>query len=105
MPPKAPPRRSIEDILKELNSEFEGRQAPVPPPVKATPKVEKKPEKVIPVERYDDPVEHHVNTGKSMAEIRKEIKKEKHMVDEEFEVDFDLTQAVINDAILNRPYQ
>lgn len=53
---------------------------------------------------YQDHIEHSGRQGKKLKEIRKEISDEQHLKQPKAEIEFDLRQAVINDAILNRPY-
>ena len=96
---------SLEDILRELT----GQQTLTKPQVEEQPvhELEKTQQaKPKPAEEvaYTDPLVHHARTGKPISAIRKEIRKEKGLEVETSTTEFDLRQAVINDAILRRPY-
>lgn len=105
---------SIEDILRELTGEKPSQKA-IKPDIPAYEDVEReemiwerKPTPKIKVEvddTYVDPYEHHSDTGKSLNLIREELEEEMNLTPKPTVVEFDLRQAIINDAILNRPYQ
>ena len=105
---------SIEDILKELTGESSQRR-PEPEPVH-TPDYELDPWESAVDERirvseenatdvYVDQYDHNADTGESIEKIHEEILEEQHLVYDTNERDFDLRTAIINEAILNRPYQ
>lgn len=102
-PKSEPTTSSLEDILRELTGEAQ-QSKPAPEPV---PEYVEEPE--APVEHksialeYKDQYVHDADTGRSMVEIREEMMEEKGLEEGE-KISFDLRQAIINDTILNRPY-
>ncbi|MBR9861433.1 hypothetical protein GYB22_11955 [bacterium] len=101
------PRKSLEDILKELSGE--GEFVPQPEPV-----VKKKPKarsrKKIEIhehnEIYEDTINHDGDTGETIEILREKLESERirRLQLEEYKRDFDLQQAVVYDAIMNKPY-
>ena len=97
-------QRSLEDILREV---MEGK--PRPKPVYKEPKPKPVPEPVYEPEEIPDIYESYTGvfnkekndqSGKKLdLTVKLEITE-----DEEDEIDFDLRQAVINEAILKRPW-
>jgi hypothetical protein len=95
---------SIEDILRELSGEPKQKEEPKPVP-KPKQKRTRKPIEIVDHSkdlRVD--YNHDADTGPSLQVLRSEMNKEKGLDNEKVEVDFDLRQAIINEAILNRPY-
>lgn len=96
---------SLEDILRELTGEVtKPKPEPQPVPVyEPEPEVVKKKEE----SKFHD-YDHNADTGSSMAEIRQEILEEKYrdfeLEEEGKAIEFDVRQAIIQEAILNRPY-
>ena len=91
---------SLEDILKELTGELSPEPSAAEP-VREAVEEQIKEEEIV----YQDPFVHDADTGPSLKEIREELLEAKHLEVQEQEKEFDLRQAVINEAILNRPYQ
>ncbi|MFY0644048.1 MAG: hypothetical protein JXR19_06245 [Bacteroidia bacterium] len=90
---------SLEDILKELTGE-----SSQPTPKEVVPEVVLEPiEPEEPV--YEDTIVHDADTGPSIDEIRKKLQEEKKLEVQDRVMDFDLRQAIINETVLNRPYQ
>jgi type IV secretory pathway VirB10-like protein len=96
---------SLEDILRELS----GETAPKPKPKPAT---KPQPAYVAPPQPIEsDPdymaaeynkISHH-NSDKDIATIRKEIDEATRRENKKVEIPFDLKDAIIYDAIMNRP--
>ncbi|MCB9245435.1 MAG: hypothetical protein H6606_03305 [Flavobacteriales bacterium] len=83
--------RSLEDIFREIMQQ----QAPAP-------KVVRMEEEIKPP--ADERPQHSIlNERRELLKIKR-IEEEEEEVTPKVVVDFDLKQAVINDAILNRPY-
>lgn len=93
---------SIEDILRELREEIVPEEKPKPVVAK-----KKAPSKIeIQDHQYDfrPEYEHHAKKSKSLAVIRTEIAEDQNNEPVLLDADsVDLRQAVIYDAILNRP--
>ena len=88
------PTPSLEDILRELTGEGPARR-PTPPPA---PMPQPEPKHVVQKVHKPEPVKvHDIPTVKLEDSEEEESPSNKP--------DFDLRQAVIYDAILNRPYQ
>jgi hypothetical protein len=109
MRPKNPPRQSpnLEDILRELTGETKATE-PEPEFVEVpTPKSKSRSREKLEFEdhQYDfrPEYEHHADTGKDLKEIKQEIKEEKG-ISTPVASEVDLRQAIIYDAILNKPY-
>ncbi len=103
-----PQSPSLEEILRELSGEpapqpKQEYKTPVAKPVK---KKKKRKKILIEDHQYDKRVEydHNADTGMNMAEIRAEIQEEKGIATQPKEIEVDIEQAIIYDAILNRPY-
>ena len=101
---KAPPptssdeeRPSLDDLLRKLQEQMEPPKSKVKPIEVVEPVAEEK----VPEKRPSRPVRTSVRSSKKS--VIKPVELEVDPVDERS--DFDLRQAVINDAILNRPYQ
>ncbi|MBO6516046.1 MAG: hypothetical protein JJ975_05805 [Bacteroidia bacterium] len=95
--------KSLEDILRELAGEAPRQQTPPPAP---TPKPRQRAKiKHIEVDQSTPPPVSAEVTPRRKHEAPKTTIKRVIEVEEEEreELDFDLRQAVINDAILNRP--
>lgn len=94
---------SIEDILRELRQEVLQEEPEYAPVVTK----KQKPAKIkIEDHQYDfvPEYEHHGKKGKSLSKIRLEIAEDQNNVLVDFDTDnINLRQAVIYDAILNRP--
>ena len=93
---------SIEDILRELREEIVPEEKPKPVVAK-----KQAPSKItIEDHQYDfrPEYEHHGKKSKSLAVIRTEIAEDQNNVPILIDADsIDLRQAVVYDAILNRP--
>lgn len=100
---KKPARKpsTIEDILRELREET--MDVPKPQPVvqkkKAPTKIKFEDHQYDFVPEY----EHHAKESKPLSKIRLEIAEDQRALPEVDAEDFDLRQAVIYDAVLNRP--
>jgi hypothetical protein len=106
-----PRAKNLQDILRELGEEIqeqtEMREAGYKPEVQAIEERSNSPlMKEQSVEDYKDVVNHNAETGKTMEFIRDEMEKGAYhpMEDMADVLEVDLRQAVIYDAILNRPY-
>jgi hypothetical protein len=94
---------SIEDILRELSGETSKKEEP-----KRISKPKRERKSIEIVDHSKDvrvDYNHDADTGPNLKEIRKELDEEKGLRDADDKIEFDLRQAVINDAILNRPYR
>ena len=89
-PTSAKPQKSLEEILRDLANQGEEVEKPKPKPVP-------------PAYEYEKPVEQPKPTVKKEYKVTAPL--EVHETDEEDSAEFDLKQAVINDAILNRPWK
>jgi hypothetical protein len=87
--PAPKPERSIEEILRDLAGE-------------TAPKVEKPKYKEVPKKEI---VIESATENKPRREHKSEPFKTSQIAEDNDEVEFDLRQAIINDAILNRPHQ
>lgn len=106
--PKTPESTtSIEDILRELTGETKATPKPKTQaaPVKQTPDVKEKPlETISPEITYNADGDYaHSSEKMKEREIIDFVELEKSSEDSS-SIDFDLRQAVIYDAVLNRPY-
>ena len=105
--PRSKPVTSLEDILRRIEEEAEEYVRPEPEPAPVQPKVEKQPEVVVevaPSSGLHQDMSHHVNTGKNMATLRAEMEAKQNLAVDIDVMEVDLKQAVLYDAILNRPY-
>ena len=100
-PKSNPATPSIEDILRELSG---GTKKKEPSVKMAAPETQSKKIEIVD-HQYDfrPEYEHHADTGPNLDQIKKEIKREKHIAEKTEPVEIDLRKAVIYDAILNRP--
>lgn len=91
---------SLEDILRELSGETIKKEEPKPEP-KPQPRRVRRPIEIVD-HSNDKRIEynHDADTGPQLKDLQPDSKE----VEKGIEVEFDLRQAVINDAILNRPY-
>ena len=87
--PDSAPQRSIEDILRDLAGESK--------PVQREKEIFIEPEKEVVVATENQPRRSH---SEPVPTKKMEVEQD----DEDGETTFDLRQAVINDAILNRPH-
>lgn len=105
--PKPKPKTStpsLEDILRELSGESRQQAKPIVQKPKPKKRVRQKIDIVD--HSKDERIEyvHDANTGKSVSAIREEILEEQGLDKSEEHIEIDLKQAIIYDAILNRPH-
>jgi len=95
---------SIEDILKELSGDFTAEKKVKP--VKAKKKKESKRKKIEIDDHQHDfrpEYEHHADTGPSLESIKEEMKVVELGDEPNGSPEISLRDAIIYDAILNRP--
>ncbi len=105
---KTEPKRPspIEELLRELSGEPEAKLKPVVETVPQKSKRAKSNKIKIEDHQYDfrPEYEHHADTGKDIKQIRQEMSDNKLSKSKEVKGSgIDLKQAIIYDAILNRP--
>ena len=98
---------SLEDILRELSGE-PAKKVEAQPEPRPKPKL-KRTRRPIEIEDHSKEIlvdyNHDADTGPDIKTIRQELDEERGIKkSESSDVEFDLRQAIINDAILNRPY-
>lgn len=100
--------RTLEDILRKLEEEAESQFETVAKPVRKKERINPESKSRINiVDHQNDNVadySHHADTGRTMAQIRAEMDRASGKDKETVGMEVDLRQAVIYDAILNRPY-
>ena len=73
--PKTSTRPSLEEVLRELTGDIVPEEKPKAVPVQEY--IPEEPKAIAKEEVFEDPIDHHADTGKSLAEIKQKIREEK----------------------------